>query len=79
MEMDKDTHIEHLKDVAQRRRLNISTLNDRIAELESELEDMSDIVDEHRSDASFWRDMADSFEERWQDKTELLKRIGELS
>lgn len=70
---------EYWKDVANRRRQVISSLEDRIADLEEELSDMGDALDDHRSDLSFWRDMADSFEERWQDKTELLKRIGELS
>ncbi len=71
--------IEYWKDLAAQRGRHVSSLGDQVERLESELEDMTDVIDEHRSDASFWRDMADSFEERWQDKTELLKRIGELS
>ncbi len=71
--------LEHWKDLVQRKNRTIRDQDEKIVELETELEDMSDIVDEHRSDASFWRDMSESLNERWQDKTELLKRIGELS
>ncbi len=74
MEMDKDTYIEHLKNLSQRRK-RTRPIRQRALSLSWK----TWLMLQMRIDASFWRDMSESYEERWQDKTELLKRIGELS
>lgn len=71
--------LEHWKDLAHRRRRTVSSLSDRVDELEGYLSDANDLVDDYQSELSALRGALREKDARFNDKTELLKQIGRLS
>lgn len=51
----------------------------RCRELEEEVEELGEAIENLEGDNAFWRGQYGGLRGKWDDKGELLKRIGELS